>query len=121
MGNAIFPPVANSPIQSYKDSPAPRNGLRKKYGWGCPSSTPADCQWPLARFQVGILVPVNPRRAAMRGDVEGELQPAPYPQFVEDAAQLVLNHLLRATEQAGNVGIGFALPDQGCDLDFLGT
>lgn len=57
----------------------------------------------------------------MTGHVKCELQPAPHAEFVEGAAQVVLDDLLRGAYVVGDFTIGQALPDQGRHLRFLAS
>ena len=62
-----------------------------------------------------------PVRPAVASHIKREFQPGPHsPQLVEGGAQVVLHYLLAGEQHAGNVFVGWAQPDQGRDLNFLG-
>src|SRR5580700_7158809 len=61
----------------------------------------------------------EPVLAPVAGHVHGQLQPAPDPQFVEDAAQVILDDLLAGTHDFSDLAVRQTLPDQSRDLDFL--
>ena len=42
----------------------------------------------------------------MTGNVHGKFQPAPDPQLVESAAQMILDHLLAGAHDLANFAIG---------------
>src|SRR6266404_1990454 len=65
------------------------------------------------RFLEPILAPVA-------GHVHSQLEAAPDSQFVEGAAQVVLDNLLRRTHELADLTISKALPYQGGHLDFFG-
>src|SRR5713101_6205684 len=68
------------------------------------------------RLHAGFFMPSV---AALAGDVDGQLQPAPYSQFVESVAQVVLHHLFSRANSVRNLAVGQALPNQARDLHFL--
>src|SRR6266852_3638578 len=68
------------------------------------------------RLHAGFFMPSV---AAMAGDVDGQLQPAPYSQFVESVAQVVFHHLFSRANSVRNLAVGQALPNQARDLHFL--
>src|ERR1700722_1920848 len=63
----------------------------------------------------------SPVLASMAGDIHRKFQPAPNAQFVEDAAQMILDDLLAGSHDLADFAIGQPLPDQGCDVGFLGS
>jgi hypothetical protein len=52
-------------------------------------------------------------------DIHGEFEAAPDAQFVEGAAQVILDDLLRGAHEVANLTIGKALPHQGGHLNFF--
>src|SRR5690348_951887 len=66
-------------------------------------------------FYDRLLTPAFP---AMVGDVEGQFQPAPHTQLVENNAQVVLDHLLGGADVLADFPVGHAFPDQSGNFDF---
>jgi len=60
-----------------------------------------------------LFQPVLP---AVAGNIHCELKPAPDAEFVEGAAQVILNNLLGRSHKLADFAIGKALPDQGGHL-----
>ena len=59
--------------------------------------------------------------AAVAGYIHGQLEPAPDTQFIEGAAQVILDDLLRCARQLADFTIGEPLPDQRGHLISLGV
>src|SRR5450432_3153557 len=59
-----------------------------------------------------------PFLAAMSRDINREFETAPYPEFVEGVAQVVLHYLFSGAYGLRNLAVGLAFPDQGRDLHF---
>jgi hypothetical protein len=70
------------------------------------------------RRQSEFEMPTGP---AVAGDVEGEFKTSPDAEFVEGGPQIVLDHLFTGSEDAGDIPVGKTLPDQGRDLNLLGS
>jgi hypothetical protein len=47
-----------------------------------------------------------PSFSSVAGNVHGKLQSAPYAQFIESAAQMVLDHLLAGTHDLAYFAVG---------------
>src|SRR5690348_4989883 len=75
-------------------------------------------QRPRARFRPFRQNQPAPAFAAVVGDIERQFQAAPYPQLVENDAQVVFHHLLRGADGLPDFAVGHALPYQGGDFDF---
>lgn len=61
-----------------------------------------------------------PAFASMIGDVQGQLQPAPNSQLVENDPQIILHHLLGGADALADFPVGHAFPDQGRHFNFPG-
>src|ERR1700678_1670841 len=62
----------------------------------------------------------QPVLAPVAGHVHGQLEAAPDAQFVEGAAQVILDDLLGGAHQFADLTIGETFPNQGGYLNFLG-
>src|SRR5258708_35282498 len=62
---------------------------------------------------------LKPVLAPVTGHVHGKSEPAPDAQFVEGAAQMVLEDLLGGTHEPANLAVGKTLPHQGGNLNFF--
>ena len=61
----------------------------------------------------------EPILSAVAGNVHSQFQPTPNPNFVECAAQVILDDLLAGSHNLADFAIGEALPNQNCDLDLF--
>jgi hypothetical protein len=61
----------------------------------------------------------QPMLTAVAGHVHGQLEAAPDSHLVEGAAQVILDNLLRGTQELANFAVGETLPNQGSHLRFL--
>ena len=74
------------------------------------------------RLAIGRARPLRlrgPVLPAVAGHVHGQFQAAPDAQFVEGAAQVILDDLFAGADDLADFAIGQAFPDQNRDLNFF--